>query len=156
MSFSHIKNNKINMVDISLKKTTKRQAVASCSISFTKKSFYKLINDGSPKGEIFNISRCAGIMAAKKTSELIPLTHSINLSSIQIDFKINEEKYIIYVFSKVKTNFGTGVEIEAMTSCSIAAITIYDMCKSIDKSIKINDLKLNSKTGGKSGKYFND
>ena len=65
-------------------------------------------------------------------------------------------KYIIYVFSKVKTNFGTGVEIEAMTSCSIAAITIYDMCKSIDKSIKINDLKLNSKTGGKSGKYFND
>ena len=156
MSFSHVKNNKINMVDISSKKETKREAIASCSISFSKKTFNKLINNGSPKGEIFNVSRCAGIMAAKKTSELIPLTHSINLSSVQIDFKINEKKYVIDIYSKVKTNYGTGVEIEAMTSCSIAAITIYDMCKSIDKSIKINDLKLNSKTGGKSGKYFND
>lgn len=156
MSFSHIKNSKINMVDISLKKATKREAIASCSILFSKKTFCKLMNNGSPKGEIFNLSRCAGIMAAKKTSELIPLTHSINLSSVKIDFKVNEEKYTIDVFSKVKTNFGTGVEIEAMTSCSIAAITIYDMCKSIDKSIKINNLKLNSKTGGKSGKFFND
>ena len=156
MKFSHIKENKVNMVDISSKKTTKREAIASCSVVFSEKTFSKLIESGSPKGEIFNISRCAGIMAAKKTSELIPLTHNINLSSVQIDFKINEKKYEIDVYSKVKTNYGTGVEIEAITSCSIAAITIYDMCKSIDKSIKINNLKLDSKTGGKSGIYIND
>ncbi len=156
MIFSHFKNKKISMVDISKKKVTKRTAKAKCFVIFKKSSFQKIIERGSPKGEIFNTAKCAGILAAKKTSELIPLSHNINLSNIDIEFIINKKDYIIEIYSTVSTSDKTGVEIEALIACSISAITIYDMCKSIDKSITVENLKLTSKTGGKSGNYKND
>lgn len=156
MKFSHLKNKKINMVDISSKKITSRIAEATNEIKFKKNSFKKIIELGSEKGEIFNTARCAGILAAKKTSELIPLCHNIDLNTISIDFEINKKKSIILVHVKVKSNGKTGVEIEALIASAIASLTIYDMCKAIDKAIIINDLKLQYKSGGKSGEFRND
>ena len=156
MKFSHLKNKKINMVDISSKEITSRIAEATNEIKFKKSSFKKIIELGSEKGEIFNTARCAGILAAKKTSELIPLCHNIDLNTISIDFEVNKEKSIILVHVKVKSNGKTGVEIEALIASAIASLTIYDMCKAIDKAIIINDLKLQYKSGGKSGEFKND
>ena len=156
MNFSHLKNKKINMVDISSKKITSRIAEATNEIKFKKNSFKKIIELGSKKGEIFNTARCAGILAAKKTSELIPLCHNIDLNTISIDFEVNKKKSIILVHVKVKSNGKTGVEIEALIASAIASLTIYDMCKAIDKAIVINDLKLQYKSGGKSGEFKND
>ena len=156
MKFSHLKNKKINMVDISSKKITSRIAEATNEIKFKKNSFKKIIELGSEKGEIFNTARCAGILAAKKTSELIPLCHNVDLNSISIDFELNKKKSIILVHVKVRSNGKTGVEIEALIASAIASLTIYDMCKAIDKAIIINDLKLQYKSGGKSGEFKND
>ena len=156
MNFSHLKNKKINMVDISSKKITSRIAEATNEIKFKKNSFKKIIELGSKKGEIFNTARCAGILAAKKTSELIPLCHNIDLNTINIDFEINKKMSMILVHVKVKSNGKTGVEIEALIASAIASLTIYDMCKAIDKAIIINDLKLQYKNGGKSGEFKND
>ena len=156
MKFTHLRNQKVNMVDISKKKSTSRSAIAVSFVKFTKKSFNKLIDKGSPKGEIFNTARCAGILGAKKTSELIPLCHNINLSDINIDFKIDEKMFVIKIQSEVRTVSSTGVEMEALTSCTIASLTIYDMCKSIDKKITIETTKLIYKSGGKSGIFKND
>ena len=156
MKFSHLKNKKINMVDISSKKITSRIAEAKNEIKFKKNTFKKITELGSEKGEIFNTARCAGILAAKKTSELIPLCHNVDLNSISIDFELNKKKSIILVHVKVKSNGKTGVEIEALIASAIASLTIYDMCKAIDKAIIINDLKLQYKSGGKSGEFKND
>lgn len=156
MKFTHLKNKKINMVDISSKEITSRIAEATNEIKFKKNSFKKIIELGSEKGEIFNTARCAGILAAKKTSELIPLCHNIDLNTISIDFEVNKKKSIIQVHVKVKSNSKTGVEIEALIASAIASLTIYDMCKAIDKAIIINDLKLQYKSGGKSGEFKND
>ena len=95
MNFSHIKDNKLNMVDVSQKRVSKREAIAQCNIIFSKSSLNKLLKNGSPKGEIFNTAKCAGIIATKKTSELIPLCHNINLTFIGIDIIINEKKKIL-------------------------------------------------------------
>ena len=156
MKLSHLKNKKINMVDISSKEITSRTAEATNEIKFKKNTLKRIIELGSEKGEIFNTARCAGILAAKKTSELIPLCHNIDLNSISIDFNIDKKKSIILVRVKVKSNGKTGVEIEALIASAIASLTIYDMCKAIDKAIVINDLKLQYKSGGKSGEFKND
>lgn len=156
MKFSHLKNKKINMVDISSKKITSRIAEATNEIKFKKNTFKKIIELGSEKGEIFNTARCAGILAAKKTSELIPLCHNIDINSISVDFTIDKKKMMVLVHVKVKSNGKTGVEIEALIASAIASLTIYDMCKAIDKTIVINDLKLKYKSGGKSGEFKND
>jgi cyclic pyranopterin phosphate synthase len=156
MKFSHLKNKKINMVDISSKKITSRIAEATNEIKFKKNTFKKIIELGSEKGDIFNTARCAGILAAKKTSELIPLCHNIDINSISVDFTIDKKRMVILVHVKVKSNGKTGVEIEALIASAIASLTIYDMCKAIDKSIIINDLKLKYKSGGKSGEFKND
>ena len=156
MKFSHLKQKKINMVDISKKKITKREAHASSTIIFSKETFEKLLDTGSPKGEIFNVARCAGIMAAKKTSEIIPLCHNLSLSNVEVNFDIDKKRFLLKVFSKVNTSYSTGVEMEALTACTIASLTIYDMCKSIDKKIIIKDIKLTFKSGGKTGTFKND
>ena len=156
MRFSHLKKNKISMVDISKKKLTNRTAIASLSLNFSEKTFTKIINNNSPKGEIFNIARSAGISAAKKTSELIPLCHNLPISYIDIDFKIDKKNLSIKVLSEVKAQFSTGVEMEALTACSVAGLVIYDMCKSLDKKIIMTELKLLFKKGGKSGTFEND
>ena len=156
MTFSHLKKNKISMVDISKKKLTNRTATASLSLNFSEKTFKKIINNNSPKGEIFNIARSAGISAAKKTSELIPLCHNLPISYIDIDFKVDKKNLSIQILSEIKTQFSTGVEMEALTACSIAGLVIYDMCKSLDKKITMTELKLLFKKGGKSGTFQND
>ena len=156
MKFSHLKKKKINMVDISSKKITSRIAEATNEIKFKKNTFKKIIELGSEKGDIFNTARCAGILAAKKTSELIPLCHNIDINSISVDFTIDKKKRMVLVHVKVKSNGKIGVEIEALIASAIASLTIYDMCKAIDKTIVINDLKLKYKSGGKSGEFKND
>ena len=156
MTFSHLKKNKISMVDISKKKLTNRTAIATLSLNFSEKTFTKIINNNSPKGEIFNIARSAGISAAKKTSELIPLCHNLPISYIDIDFKVDKKNLSIQILSEIKTQFSTGVEMEALTACSVAGLVIYDMCKSLDKKIIMTELKLLFKKGGKSGTFQND
>jgi len=156
MIFSHLKKKKLSMVDISTKKLTNRIARARLKINFSEKSFQKIISSNSPKGEIYNVARSAGISAAKKTSELIPLCHNLPISYIDIDFKIDKKNLSIEVLSEVKAKFSTGVEMEALTACSVAGLVIYDMCKSLDKKIIITELKLLLKKGGKSGTFKND
>ena len=156
MTFSHLKKNKVSMVDISKKKLTSRIAKATFKIIFSEKSFKKIINNNSPKGEIFNIARSAGVSAAKKTSELIPLCHNLPISYVDIDFKIDKKNLSIQILTEVKTQFSTGVEMEALTACSVAGLVIYDMCKSLDKKIIMTELKLIFKKGGKSGTFKND
>ena len=157
MNFSHLKNKKeVRMVDISNKETTSREARAVAVIKFSAKTFKKIVLDDSPKGTIFNTATLAGTLAGKKTHELIPLCHNINLSSIDIKFKIDKINSSVEVMAVVRSISMTGVEMEALTSCSIACLTIYDMCKSFDKEIIINNVRLIYKSGGKSGEYKND
>ena len=156
MKFSHLKKNKVSMVDISKKKLTNRTARAKLTINFSEKSFKEILNSNSPKGEIYNTARSAGIFAAKKTSELIPLCHNLRISYIDIDFKIDKTNLSIEILSEVKTQFSTGVEMDALTACSVAGLVIYDMCKSLDKKIVMTELKLLFKKGGKSGTFEND
>lgn len=152
--FSHIdKNGKVAMVDVSEKNITERTAEAYAEVKVSKKVFNKIKLNEVAKGDVLTVAKIAGIQAAKKTSELIPLCHNIFISKIDLNFELNEESNTIEIYSFTKTNSVTGIEMEALTAVNIAALTIYDMCKSIDKSIKINNIHLLSKTGGKSGNY---
>ena len=145
-----IKKN-IKMIDIGNKKITKRTAVAEAFINLnadTKKRIYK---DKIIKGDVISVAKTAGILAAKKISDLIPLCHQIPLNSVEIEI-INKSKGL-QIISKCNSSSKTGVEMEALLSVSVTALTIYDMCKSIDKSIEIEKIRLLSKKGGKSGNY---
>ena len=144
------KKNKPKMVDINKKKMSIRSAVAVGEIVFDTKIFKKIESMKTKKGEITNIAIIAGIIGAKKTSEIIPLCHNINIEKIDIDIKTNIKKKSLIVKSKVKSLGKTGVEMEALTAVSISCLTIYDMCKSLDKSIVIKDIRLINKKGGKS------
>ena len=144
---------KIKMVDVSEKQTTARRAVASAKVLLNRETVKILQSDENPKGNPLEIARIAGIMAAKQTSNLIPLCHQINLS--KVDVKIEITDFGIYLESEAKTNSQTGVEMEALTAVSVAALTIYDMCKAVQKDIVINEIQLKMKTGGKSD-FFND
>lgn len=139
---------KIKMVDVSEKETTARRAVASGKVFLNEKTLEILRANENPKGNPLEIARIAGIMAAKKTSELIPLCHQINLS--KADVKIHITDYGVYLEAEAKTASQTGVEMEALTAISVAALTIYDMCKAVQEDIEISEIKLESKTGGKS------
>ena len=152
--FTHFDSKgKAIMVDVSTKKKTVRTAKASCILSMQKETFF-LIKDGSTsKGDVFGIARVAGIMAAKKTHELIPLCHPLSISAITIDFELDDKNFSIKVKSQCKLDDKTGLEMEALIAVSIAALTIYDMCKAVDKNIIISDVKLLEKSGGKSGKF---
>ena len=146
-------NGNAHMVDISDKQNSFRTAKAACSIQMSLETF-KIISDGSAKkGDVLNVARIAGIQGAKKTSELIPLCHPISLTKINLDFTLNDKIPGIEIISTVKTTGPTGVEMEALTAVSISALTVYDMVKSLDKSIIIKDLRLIFKDGGKSGLY---
>ena len=154
---SHInQDGKASMVDINEKKITKRTAVASSKI-FLNDVAYKLVKENkSQKGDVLNTSRLAGIMASKKTSELIPLCHQINLDKVSIDYDFcNDEKCII-IKSTAVTSGKTGVEMEALMGATLASLTIYDMLKAVDKKIMITDIMLDYKDGGRSGKFVRD
>ena len=149
---SHINDKgEANMVDINNKKESKREATATGSIILSKKAINEIKKEKISKGNVLNTARIAGIMAAKKTSDLIPLCHPIPVEAIKIDFDIEDNN--INVFAVVSTTNKTGVEMEALMAVNIACLTIYDMVKSIDKHAKINSVKLISKSGGKSGDW---
>ena len=139
---------KIKMVDVSGKETTARRAVASAKVLLNRKTIEILTANRNPKGNPLEIARTAGIMAAKHTANLIPLCHQINLSKADVQIEITE--YGVYLEAEAKTNSATGVEMEALTAVSVAALTIYDMCKAVQKDIQITEIQLESKTGGKS------
>ena len=146
-------NGNAHMVDISDKQKSFRTAKAACSIQMSLETL-KIIADGnSKKGDVLNVARIAGIQGAKRTSELIPLCHPISLTKISLDLTLNDKIPGIEIISTVKTTGPTGVEMEALTAASISALTVYDMVKSLDKSIIIKDLRLIFKDGGKSGRY---
>lgn len=139
---------KIKMVDVSEKATTVRRAVASARVLLNPATIEILKSNENPKGNPLEIARIAGIMAAKKTSELIPLCHQINLSKADVQIEITDDG--VRLRAEAKTDSQTGVEMEALTAVSVAALTIYDMCKAVQKDIQITDIQLESKTGGKS------
>ena len=149
------KKNKPQIIDISKKEITTRTATAQGSIIFSKKTFKKLEKMQTKKGEITNVAILAGIMGAKKTSELIPLCHNIDITNVDIKITTNKKLSNLVINASVKSTSKTGVEMEALTAVSISCLTIYDMCKSLDKNIIIDKIKLISKKGGKSD-YLND
>ena len=151
---SHLdkKNNPI-MVDVGGKDITHRTAEAEGEIVFDKITFNKIKKLQSKKGSIKNIAIVAGIMGAKETSKLIPLCHNIPIDSVKVEITKSTKKNTLIVNAKVKTSSKTGVEIEALTAVSISCLTIYDMCKYLNKSINIKNIKLISKKGGKSGNF---
>jgi len=148
---SHIdKKGNAKIVDISEKNITNRTAIAYGAISVSKEIFQQIKLNTNKKGDILTVAKIAGILAAKNTSNLIPLCHSIKLDDIQIDFTMNENENFISCMAKVKCSEKTGVEMEALTAISISLLTIYDMCKAISKDMTIYEIKLIKKQGGKS------
>lgn len=141
------------MVDVTEKNVTQRQAIARGKIFVNKETYDRILQGNMAKGDVLAVARVAGIMATKKTSELIPMCHPLMLTKSQIDFEFNEEEKSITAISLVKLAGQTGVEMEALTGVNVALLTIYDMCKGIDKNMVISDIHLVEKTGGKSGKF---
>jgi cyclic pyranopterin monophosphate synthase len=137
----------IKMVDVGEKKSTARRAVASAKVLLNEDTVQILRSNENPKGNPLEIARIAGIMAAKQTSNLVPLCHQINLSKADVKAEIKD--FGVYLEAEAKTDAQTGVEMEALTAVSIAALTVYDMCKAVQKDIKITDIRLEKKTGGK-------
>ena len=138
---------KIKMVDVSEKAATARRAVASAKVLLSSATLETLKTQSTPKGSPLEIARIAGIMAAKKTSELIPLCHQINLSKVNVTAELTDDG--VTLTAEAVTTAQTGVEMEALTAAAIAALTIYDMCKAVQKDITITDIRLEAKTGGK-------
>ncbi|MCR4336668.1 MAG: cyclic pyranopterin monophosphate synthase MoaC, partial [Candidatus Omnitrophica bacterium] len=137
------------MVDISEKNVSKRTAVASSTIFLNKDAFKILMGEGSPKGNVLETARIAGIMAAKSTPQIIPLCHPLELSKMKVDFQVDPKNHAVHVIAEVNYQGRTGVEMEALMAVSAAALTIYDMMKWADKGMVISDIKLLKKTGGK-------
>lgn len=140
------------MVNVGEKGTTARRAVARARLVFPSGILQKLLEGGSPKGDVAAAARIAGIQAAKKTYELIPLCHAISISSIEVDFHVCEPDSL-EVTCAASADAKTGVEMEALVGASVAALTVYDMCKALSKGIRITDVALVSKTGGRSGSW---
>ena len=156
-NLSHIdESGNARMVDVGSKGVTERVAVASCELHMLQSTLDLVRSGGFDKGDVLGVARVAGIMAGKRTSELIPLCHPLNIDQITVDFEDLLEGIGITVTATVRTSGKTGVEMEALTSASLAALTIYDMCKSADRAISIERLRLLRKSGGKSGDYLSE
>ena len=141
------------MVDVSRKDITAREAVAYGKVSMMPETFALVKAQGMAKGDVLAVAKIAGVMAAKKTSELIPLCHPLRITGVDIDFDLFEQESTIGIKATVRTKDRTGVEMEALTAVSVAALTVYDMCKAVDKGMTISEIRLIKKTGGKSGTY---
>lgn len=152
---THIdKHGAARMVDVSGKEISAREATAEAVVAMSEEAFAAVTDETAPKGDVLAASRIAGIMAAKKTSELIPLCHPLPLAKVTIEFEAIAERTAIRIAAMVKTTAQTGVEMEAMTAVSVAALTLYDMIKSLDKAVVIESIRLLTKSGGKSGAYI--
>ena len=141
------------MVDVSQKDITMRIAIAEGSIKVNQEVFRSIKEQTNKKGDVLAVARIAGIMATKKTSDMIPLCHPLFITKVMIDFELDEDNYMIKAIATTKVNGKTGVEMEALHAVSVTLLTIYDMCKAIDKSMEISDIRLLHKEGGKSGVY---
>ena len=156
MELTHIdaKGN-ARMVDVSEKDITKREAIAKGKVSMKPETLDKIVEGNMPKGDVLATARIAGIMGAKKTYELIPMCHNIPIDSVKVELTPNREESTLEITAIAKCTYKTGIEVEALTAVSIAALTIYDMCKAIDRGMIISDITLVKKTGGKSGTFEN-
>ena len=155
MSNNHInESGNLHMIDVSDKNITTRVARASGTITLNDEALSSVVKLNNKKGDVLNAARLAGIHAAKQTSNLIPLAHNVSLNSVDIDFEFDENNNEILSIVQVKSEGKTGVEIEAMVAVQISLMTIYDMCKYLDRGMEINKVRLLSKTGGKSGNYI--
>jgi len=143
-----------HMVEVSEKMDTHRKAVARGTITMSPQTIDTILKSGIKKGDVLGVAQIAGIMGAKKTSDLIPMCHPLNLTGVNLTFLVEED--CIRIEAQVKLYGKTGVEMEALTVVSIAALTIYDMCKAVDKAMIIGDIRLVYKTGGKSGTYIRE
>ena len=152
--FTHInENGDAQMVDISDKNNTAREAKAGAVVLMKPETLELIVSGSHKKGDVLAVARVAGIQAAKKCSELIPLCHPLMLSKVSIELTPNQEKSCIEIIATAKLNGKTGVEMEALTAASIAALTIYDMCKAVDRFMRIDNVQLLEKKGGKSGHW---
>lgn len=157
MDLTHINNQgRATMVDVGGKDITVRVAEAVGYVYVEEQTFELIKNGGHKKGDVLGTAQIAGIMGAKRTPEIIPMCHTILLSGVDITFELEEELYRVKIKSTVKCQGMTGVEMEALTAVSVAALTIYDMCKAVQKDIRIEGIQLLSKTGGKSGEWHLD
>lgn len=141
------------MVDVTAKAETERVAVARGRVLMKKETLGLILANEVKKGDVLGVARVAGIMAAKRTGEMIPLCHPLNITSVEVEFATVEEPPAVDITATAKVASKTGVEMEALTAVSVAALTIYDMCKAADKAMTLTDIRLVKKTGGKSGEY---
>lgn len=152
--FSHFDaSGKATMVDVGGKDDTGRRAVAAGTVTMAEQTFDMIRAGTAAKGDVLGVARIAGIMAAKKVDSLIPLCHPLQISSISVDFQFLGDGKTVGIEAKVSCTGKTGVEMEALTAVSVAALTLYDMCKSVDRNMKISDIRLLRKSGGKSGDF---
>jgi cyclic pyranopterin phosphate synthase len=154
MEFTHIdQKGDARMVDVSMKPVSLREAKAMARVRMKEETIDLLIKKALPKGDVLTVAKVAGIMAAKKTYALIPMCHPLNINQVEIDFRVLKDEGLIEIESTVKVEAKTGVEMEALVSASVAALTIYDMCKAVDKEMVITDIMLLEKRGGRSGEF---
>lgn len=155
MEFSHFdEDGNAVMVDVSGKEITQRRALAEGKIRVSREVFEAIAGRKVKKGDVLTVAQVAGIMGTKRTAELIPMCHLLNLTNSEVRFEMNPEELEIKAFCQVKTEGKTGVEMEALTGVSTALLTIYDMCKAIDKRMVIKEIHLCEKSGGKSGTFM--
>ena len=143
------------MVDVGDKNSSRRIAVARGEIRMQTDTLSRILDKRVEKGDVLGVARLAGIMAAKKTPELIPLCHPLPIDSVEVDFTPDHQESLVKIEARVSVNGRTGVEMEALTAVSVAALTIYDMCKAVDKSMTIGPIRLAEKQGGRSGHFIN-
>lgn len=141
------------MVDVSDKEITERTATATGSVLMEPETVRKIMEGGFRKGDVLSVARLAGIMGAKRTPDLIPLCHPLALTSVKVDLSVDEARNAVDITATCKLKGRTGVEMEALTAVSVAALTVYDMCKAVDRGMRITDVRLMHKAGGKSGEY---
>ena len=144
------------MVDVSEKSDTVRTAVAAGRVKVNAETFHLIKTGGMKKGDVLGTAQIAGIMGAKKTPDIIPMCHPIMISGVDIEFELNENDLCVEITATAKCTGATGVEMEALTAVSVAALTVYDMCKAVQKDMEICDIRLLRKTGGKSGDFIRD
>lgn len=152
--FTHFnENGRAKMVDVSAKNDTKRTAVAAGRVLVNRETFDLIRSGGLKKGDVLTTAQIGGIMGAKRTSDLIPMCHPILISGVDLDFALNEEAAAVEITATVSCTGATGVEMEALTAVSVAALTVYDMCKAVQRDIVIDNIRLLRKSGGKSGDF---
>ena len=155
--FSHFnESGRARMVDVSEKSDTVRTAVAAGRVKVNAETFHLIKTGGMKKGDVLGTAQIAGIMGAKKTPDIIPMCHPIMISGVDIEFELNEKDLCVDITATAKCTGATGIEMEALTAVSVAALTVYDMCKAVQKDMEICDIRLLRKTGGKSGDFIRD